>query len=124
MPGNTRSCLALMLSLVLFGMPALGASGPGHIRSVNAQSATPAEDRQFQVHVSGVLQQGLDDGLTGISVAVHREGRSPVAVAVGLADRENETPLAPSDRFRASIERNAANLFGVPLIEGRDGDRS
>jgi D-alanyl-D-alanine carboxypeptidase len=111
MTRNARRCMALMLSLVLV-------AGPGLVRSVNAQPATPAEDGQFLVHVNGVLQQGLDRGLVGISVAVHREGRSPVAVAVGLADRENETPLMPSDRFRAySVMKTFTAVLTLQLVD-------
>ncbi len=118
MPGNTRSCLALMLSLVLFGMPALGASGPGFVRGVNAEVATPIENGDFLAELNGVLQQGLDDGLTGISVAIYREGRPPSSVAVGLANREDETPLEPTDRLRAySVMKTFTAVLTLQLVD-------
>src|SRR5215211_5840958 len=101
MSRHLRRGAVLLLMIVLVAAFALGTWAAGPVRGAMAASATSSEHDQFVADLDGVLQDGLDAGLIGLSVAIHREGQPPVSLAAGLANRETETPVTPSDRFRA-----------------------
>ncbi len=120
MSRNARRCVVFMLSLVLVAVSALGAGAPGVVRGVTAQAASSPDGDRFLVDLNGVLQHGLEAGLTGISVAVHREGQPPASLAVGLANREHETLLAPADRLRAySVMKTFTAVLTLQLVDDK-----
>jgi D-alanyl-D-alanine carboxypeptidase len=65
-----------------------------------------------------VLQAGIDQGLTGVALAVELDGEVLFDGVAGLANSEAQTPLASSDRFRIySITKTFTAVLILQLVD-------
>jgi D-alanyl-D-alanine carboxypeptidase len=83
----------------------------------NTRAATPAAGAP-PATLDAVLQAGLDRGLPGVALRVERGGKVVFDGAAGLASREQQTPLAPTDRFRvASVTKTFTAVLVLQLVD-------
>src|SRR4051812_4663699 len=82
-----------VLSLVVVLAPLVAIGVPG---GATAQDTGVAPTSSFE----DVLQAGIDQGLTGVALAVDQDGRMLFDGVAGLSNGEAQTLLAPTDRFR------------------------
>ena len=81
-------------------------------------AATPTSDLVLVSSFDDVLQTGIDKGLTGVTLAVDRDGEVLFNGAAGLANSEAQAPLAPTDRFRIySITKTFTAVLALQLVD-------
>ncbi len=90
--------------------PILG--GPATSLARNTRAAAPTADAAPGAW-DAVLRAGLDRGLLGVALRVERGGEVLFNGAAGLATLEQQTPLAPTDRFRIA---SATKTFTATLV--------
>src|SRR5215217_1514210 len=96
---------------------ALVAFAPASVGSVRAGAATPTPGAP-PATLDAVLQAGLDRGLTGVALRIERGDEVVFDGAAGLANREHETPLAPTDRFGiGSVTKTFTSVLVLQLVD-------
>jgi D-alanyl-D-alanine carboxypeptidase len=81
-------------------------------------AAAPTSGTLLHSGFDDVLQAGLDQGLTGVALAVDQDGEILFAGAAGLANSEEQTPLSPTDRFRIySITKTFTAVLVLQLVD-------
>jgi D-alanyl-D-alanine carboxypeptidase len=80
--------------------------------------ATPTTNSAVSSAFEDVLQAGIDQGLTGVTLAVDQDGEILFEGAAGLANDEKQTPLSPTDRFRIySITKTFTAVLVLQLVD-------
>jgi D-alanyl-D-alanine carboxypeptidase len=80
--------------------------------------ATPTTNSAASSAFEDVLQAGIDQGLTGVALAVDQDGEILFEGATGLANDEKQTPLSPTDRFRIySITKTFTAVLVLQLVD-------
>jgi D-alanyl-D-alanine carboxypeptidase len=80
--------------------------------------ATPTANSAASSAFDDVLQEGVDQGLTGVALAVDQDGQLLFDGVAGLANGEAQTPLAPADRFRIySITKTFTAVLVLQLVD-------
>ncbi len=81
-------------------------------------AATPTSGMALSSGFDAVLQAGMEEGLTGVALAIDRDGEVLFDRAVGLANGETQTPLSPTDRFRIySITKAFTAVLVLQLVD-------
>ena len=81
-------------------------------------AATPTSGVALTFGFDDVLQAAIDQGLTGVALAVDQDGRMLFDGVAGLANGEAQTPLAPTDRFRIySITKTFTAVLVLQLVD-------
>jgi D-alanyl-D-alanine carboxypeptidase len=80
--------------------------------------ATPTTSLGASSGFEDVLQVGINQGLTGVALAVDQNSEVRFDGAAGIANREAHTPLEPSDRFRIySITKTFTAVLVLQLVD-------
>jgi D-alanyl-D-alanine carboxypeptidase len=81
-------------------------------------AGTPTRAAAPITSLDTLLEESLDRGLTGVALAVNRDGEVLFDGATGLASREDGSPLASSDRFRIySITKTFTAVLILQLVD-------
>jgi D-alanyl-D-alanine carboxypeptidase len=81
-------------------------------------AATPTSGVAQTSGFDDVLQAGIDEGLTGVALAVDQDGEVLFDGVAGFANGEAQTPLAPTDRFRIySITKTFTAVLVLQLVD-------
>jgi D-alanyl-D-alanine carboxypeptidase len=120
-------CLILLcvLAMLLSAYQEMGAHGltpegasSGDAFNVPFSEGTPTASRPSDASLDDVLQDGLDRGLVGLALRVERDGEVLFDGAAGLASREADTPLTPSDQFRIySVTKTFTAVLILQLVD-------
>jgi len=87
---------------------------PAHAGTRAANSATPTSPTTLD----GTLRIGVESGLAGIALYAERNGEAIVDASAGLADREQQTTVTTSDRFRiASITKTFTAVRILQIVD-------
>jgi CubicO group peptidase (beta-lactamase class C family)/pimeloyl-ACP methyl ester carboxylesterase len=79
---------------------------------------TPSSPSEPGASLEALLESGVEEGLTGVALAVDQNGEILFDGAAGLANRETNIPLAPSDRFRIySITKTFTAVLVLQLVD-------
>jgi CubicO group peptidase (beta-lactamase class C family)/pimeloyl-ACP methyl ester carboxylesterase len=80
--------------------------------------ATPTNGVAQTFRFEDVLQAGIDEGLTGVALAVDQDGEVLFDGVAGFANGEAQTPLVPTDRFRIySITKTFTAVLVLQLVD-------
>jgi D-alanyl-D-alanine carboxypeptidase len=81
-------------------------------------AATPTSGLAQSSGFDDVLQAGMNEGLTGVALAIDRDDEVLFDGATGLANREAQTSLSSTDRFRIySITKTFTAVLVLQLVD-------
>lgn len=93
------------------------AAGGAQATLLNTQAATPSPSAP-PATFDAVLQAGLDRGIPGVALRVERGGVGVFDGAAGLTSLEQQTPVAPGDRFGVgSITKTFTATLVLQLVD-------
>ena len=101
---------------------AAAATSLGHGRTTPGQTGDvpgpdPGRGRR-PTTLDAVLQAGLDRGLPGVALRVERGNEVVFDGAAGFASREQQTPVAPTDRFGVgSVTKTFTAILVLQLVD-------
>jgi D-alanyl-D-alanine carboxypeptidase len=117
---NAAAATSLALVAPQLGRPSisLAHTGIGGMATVpNSRAATPSPGAP-PATLDAVLQAGLDRGIPGVALRVERGDEVIFDGAAGLASLEQQTPVAPTDRFGVgSITKTFTATLVLQLVD-------
>jgi D-alanyl-D-alanine carboxypeptidase len=114
----SRRCLlshAAVVSSLALTAQLLNSPSAAQAQTPGADSATPAA---LPATFEELLQTGLDRGLPGVALRVERGNEVVFDGAAGFASREQQTLVAPSDRFGVgSVTKTFTAVLVLQLVD-------
>ena len=114
--------IVMMVAQLVIALPVVGrAQDIGTAASGAELATTPVVDplpSPSPASLDNLLDGSLEQGLTGVALAVDRNGEVLFDGAAGLANSETQTPLSPTDRFRIySITKTFTAVLVLQLVD-------